>query len=161
MHIAAWLWFTLIVLGIWGACGIVQKLATNYLSAWSANIWLVVGYSLLLPVLWPGKVLFHYSKQNIIWGLVAGFLSTLGGVGLYAALKYGGKASIVVPITGMYPLVVVVLAPLLLHESITWVQGCGVGCALIAVTLLSTESPPPEVINSGINPSERKIAAQC
>ena len=159
MHIAAWLWFTLIVLGVWGACGIVQKLATNYLSAWSANIWLVVGYSLLLPVLWPGKALFHYSTHNIVWGLVAGFLSTLGGVGLYAALKCGGKASIVVPITGMYPLVVVILAPLLLHESITLVQGCGVGCALIAVALLSTESPPAEVISSEIDRSGQKIAA--
>ena len=138
MHIAAWLWFTMVVLAFWGASGVVQKLCTNEISAWSAIIWLVVGYSLLLPLLWPGKILFRYSTHNIIWGLVAGFLSTLGGCGLYAALKCGGKASIVVPITAMYPLVVVVLAPLLLHESITLVQGCGVACALVGVTLLST-----------------------
>jgi len=138
MHIAAWFLFTMVVLGFWGACGIVQKLSTNRISAWSSMIWLVVGYALLLPWLWPGKILFHYSTHNIVWGLLAGFLSTLGSCGLYAALKCGGKASIVIPISAMYPLVVVILAPLLLHESITMVQGCGVGCALIAVALLST-----------------------
>jgi transporter family protein len=138
MHLAAWFWFTLVVLAFWGACGIVQKLCTNHISAWSAMIWLVVGYALLLPLLWPGKVMFHYTRENIFWGLLSGFLSTLGSCGLYAALKSGGKASIVVPISAMYPLVVVVLAPLLLHESITLVQGCGVACALVGVTLLST-----------------------
>jgi len=137
MHIAPWFWFALVVLGFWGACGILQKLSTNHISAASALIWLVVGYILLLPLLYPGKVLFHYSTQNIIWGLLSGFLSTLGSCGLYAALKSGGKASIVVPISAMYPLVVVVLAPFILRESITLVQGCGVACAL-AVALLST-----------------------
>jgi transporter family protein len=138
MHIAPWFWYALVVLVFWGASGILQKLCTNHISAESAVIWLVVGYALWQPLLYPGKVLFHYSTQNIIWGLLSGFLSTLGGCGLYWALKSGGKASIVVPISAMYPLVVVVLAPFLLHESITLVQGCGVACALVAVALLST-----------------------
>ncbi|MGA2632379.1 MAG: DMT family transporter [Terriglobia bacterium] len=138
MHIAPWFWFALVVLVFWGACGIFQKLTTNHISAESAMIWLVVGYLLLQPFLYPGKVLFHYSTQNIIWGLLSGFLSTLGSCGLYAALRCGGRASIVIPISAMYPLVVVVLAPFLLHESITLVQGCGVACALIGVALVST-----------------------
>ena len=138
MHIAPWFWFALVVLVFWGACGIFQKLTTNHISAESAMIWLVVGYLLLQPFLYPGKVLFHYSTQNIIWGLLSGFLSTLGSCGLYAALRCGGRASIVIPISAMYPLVVVVLAPFLLHESITLVQGGGVACALIGVALVST-----------------------
>jgi len=138
MHIAPWFWFALVVLVFWGACGIFQKLTTNHISAESAMIWLVVGYLLLQPFLYPGKALFHYSTQNIIWGLLSGFLSTLGSCGLYAALRCGGRASIVIPISAMYPLVVVVLAPFLLHESITLVQGGGVACALIGVALVST-----------------------
>jgi transporter family protein len=42
------------------------------------------------------------------------------------------------PLTALYPLVVVVVAPVLLHESITFLQGIGVACALTAVVLLST-----------------------
>ena len=55
-------------------------------------------------------------------------------------MRSGGKASIVMPLTAMYPLVVVLLAPLILHESITALQGLGVACALVSVLLLSTES---------------------
>jgi drug/metabolite transporter (DMT)-like permease len=43
-----------------------------------------------------------------------------------------------VPFTALYPLVTVCLAPWVLHESITGLQGAGVVCALIAVILLST-----------------------
>jgi transporter family protein len=57
-------------------------------------------------------------------------------------MKSGGKASIVTPFTALYPLVVVFLAPLVLHESITILQGVGIVCALIAVVLLSAETPP-------------------
>jgi len=53
-------------------------------------------------------------------------------------MKSGGKASIVSPFCALYPLLVVVAAPIVLHESITPVQGTGVLCALIAVVLLST-----------------------
>lgn len=38
-----------------------------------------------------------------------------------------------------HPLLVVLLAPIVLHESITLLQGVGILCALIAVVLLSAE----------------------
>jgi transporter family protein len=137
MHIAPWFIFVAVVLVFWGACGIFQKLSTNRISAESALIWLIVGFVLLEPFVYPGRTLFRYSSQNIFWGLLSGALSNLGAWGLYAAMKSGGKASIVAPLCALYPLVVVVLAPLLLHESITKVQGVGVVCALIAAVLLS------------------------
>jgi drug/metabolite transporter (DMT)-like permease len=62
---------------------------------------------------------------------------------LFAALKSGGKASVVTPFCALYPLVVVFLAPFVLNESITWFQGVGVLCALAAIVLLSME-PEPE-----------------
>jgi len=64
----------------------------------------------------------------------------LNGLSLWAmmaAMKCGGKASIVVPFTSLYPLVIVVTAPILLHESLTLLQGFGVLCGLGAVILLS------------------------
>lgn len=137
MHLATWFWFAAIVLIFWGACGIFQKLSTNHISAESALIWLIVGFILLQPFVYPGPALLGYSTENIVWGLSSGFLSNLGAWGLYAAMKNGGKASIVAPICAMYPLLVVFLAPIILHESITLAQGCGVVCALVAVALFS------------------------
>lgn len=64
--------------------------------------------------------------------------NALGAWALFAAMKSGGKASIVAPLTALYPLVVVLVAPVILHESINLLQGAGVVCALIAVVLLST-----------------------
>jgi len=137
VQIPHWFWFAAVVLIFWGTCGIFQKLATNYISAESSLIWLIVGFILIEPFVYPGKSLLHYSKENIFWGLLSGVLSNLGAWGLYAAMKSGGKASIVAPICALYPAIVVILAPFLLHESVTLRQGLGVLCGLIAVVLLS------------------------
>lgn len=137
MHLPAWFWFATVVLVFWGACGIFQKLSTNHISAESALIWLIVGFILLQPFVYPGRSLFHYSTRSVTWGLLSGVLSNLGAWGLYAALRSGGKASIVAPFCALYPLVVVLAAPFILHESITWLQGVGVLCALVAGALLS------------------------
>lgn len=142
MHLPPWFWFGLVVLLSWGIVGLLQKLSTNYLSADWALVWLAVGFILLEPWLYPGKALFRYSGHAMGWALLAGVFNALGAWALLAAMKFGGKASIVAPFTALYPVVVVFLAPLVLHESITPLQGVGIACALIAVVLLSAESAP-------------------
>ena len=138
MHVAPWFWFAVAVLIAWGAVGIFQKLSTNHISAESTLVWLMAGFLLFEPFIYPGKALFHYSRHSVVYGVLSGLLSTLGAWGLFAAMRYGGKASIVTPFSALYPLIVVVLSPFVLHESVTLLQGVGVLCALIAVYLLST-----------------------
>ena len=138
MHLPPWFWFAAVVLITWGVVGLLQKLSTNEISAESALIWLVVGFILLTPVFYPGRVLFTYSARSLTYILLSAVLNAVGAWALLAAMKSGGKASIVVPFTALYPLVVVVTAPLILHESISVLQGSGVACALVAVVLLST-----------------------
>lgn len=138
MHLPPWFWFALVVLVSWGIVGLLQKLSTNYLSAESALIWLVVGVFLLQPWLYPGNVLSAYSTRSVLWGLLGGVLNALGAWALLAALRSGGKASIVVPFTALYPLVVVVMSPIMLQESISLLQGVGILSALAAVLLLSS-----------------------
>jgi transporter family protein len=137
MHVPPWFWYAALVLVSWGVVGLLQKLSTNYLSAEWALIWLVVGFCLMLPWLYPGKVLFAYSARSVTWGVLSGSVNALGAWALLAALQRGGKASVVAPFTALYPVVVVLVAPFLLHESITPLQACGVLCALTAVVLLS------------------------
>jgi len=140
MHLPPWFWFGLITLISWGIVGLLQKLSTNHLSAEWALVWLAIGFFILEPWLYPGKVLFTYSTRGLEWALASGFFNALGAWALLAALKSGGKASIVAPFTALYPIVVVFLAPFILHESISALQAVGIVCALIAVVLLSTES---------------------
>lgn len=138
LSIPSWCWPAAVVLLTWGTVGLLQKLSTNYLSAESALIWLVVGYVLLLPWLYPGKSVFSYPIRSLVFTLASALLNTLGAWALLAAMKNGGKASIVVPLTALYPLVVVVTAPAILHESIDFLQGMGILSALVSVMLLST-----------------------
>jgi transporter family protein len=140
MHLPPWFWFALVTLLAWGVVGLLQKLSTNYLSAEWALVWLAVGFFILEPWLYPGRTLFTYSGRSLAWALLSGIFNALGAWALLAALKSGGKASVVAPFTALYPIVVVFVAPLILHESITALQGVGIVCASIAVVLLSTES---------------------
>ncbi len=138
MHLPPWFWFSLIVLVTWGIVGLLQKLSTNEISAESALIWLVVGFFVVAPVFYPGKVLFTYSARSLLYILLSAVLNAVGAWALLAAMKSGGKASIVVPLTALYPLIMILAAPVILRESITALQGVGVACALIAIALLST-----------------------
>jgi transporter family protein len=137
MNIPIWFGPAVVVLITWGIAGLLQKLSTNHISAEMALLGLVVGFFLLDPWLYPKESLLMYSSRSLVFALVSSLLNALGAWALLAAMKNGGKASIVVPFTALYPLVTVSLAPLVLNESITTLQGGGVVCALIAVVLLS------------------------
>jgi bacterial/archaeal transporter family protein len=134
------IWFgpAVVVLITWGIAGLLQKLSTNHLSAETALLGLVVGFFLLDPWLFPKESILMYSRHSLVVALLSSLLNALGAWALLAAMKNGGKASIVVPFTALYPLVTVALAPWVLHEDITPLQGGGIVCASIAVVLLST-----------------------
>jgi transporter family protein len=133
----AWVFYAVIVMLSWGVLGIFQKLATDRISSESTLFWMIVGFALFEPFIYPGRRLFAYSKHGIAYGLLSGFLSNLGAFGLYAALRKGGKASVVVPLVSLYPVIVIGVAPFLLHETLTFTQGLGAVCALASVVLLS------------------------
>ncbi len=65
-------------------------------------------------------------------GLIAGFL---GQLTLYNALK-AGEASIVVPISATYPLVTLIIAVLILGESVTLAKVLGIVLVICGVALL-------------------------
>jgi uncharacterized membrane protein len=56
-------------------------------------------------------------------------------VAFYLALDHG-KASVVVPIVSVYPLITAILAVAFLSESLTTLQAVGIACALGGVVLI-------------------------
>ncbi len=137
MYLGSWLSLAVIAIIAWGVAAFLQKVATNYISAESALLWLGAGLVSLQPWLYPGKSLLGYSARCLTFALLSGVFNWLGTWAMFAALRSGGKASIVVPLTALYPLVIVLAAPLFLHESISLTQGCGIACAVVAGALLS------------------------
>jgi bacterial/archaeal transporter family protein len=138
MHLAPWLLFTILALLCFGVVGLLQKLSTDLVSAEAALIWLIVGFLLLEPLVYPGRSLLSYSARSIAFIFAAGLLNALGSWAILAAMKSGGKASVVVPLTAVYPMVVCLAAPFLLHEHITMMQGIGIACGLSGIFLLAS-----------------------
>lgn len=138
MHLSIWLLFTILALVCFGIVGLLQKLSTDLVSAESALIWLIVGFALLQPFVYPGRSLWNYSSHSIGFIFTAGVLNALGSWAILAAMKNGGKASVVVPVTAVYPTLVCLVAPLLLHEHISALQGIGIVCGLGAIFLLAS-----------------------
>ncbi len=113
-------------------------------------ILLILGSFAIQPFVLPEQPLSGYSRHALGYGLLSGVLSNLGSWGLFEAMRLGGSASIVTIFTALYPLPVVLLAPIILHEKITPLQSVGVVCGIIAIVLISTPSPATQAIESNV-----------
>jgi len=111
------------------------KIALRHAS-W-AQVGLVYGVAtaLLFGALLLGPARRGFAGTNG-WALAAGAISgALGLTMFYLALDHG-KASIVVPLVSVYPLITAGLAIVFLSESLTVLQMVGVGCTLGGVVLI-------------------------
>ena len=77
------------------------------------------------------------------WGMAfaVGLLFGLGNLTLIFAYGSGGKASVVTPMAGLYSLVTIPLAVLVLGERINGREALGIALALGATLALSYEKP--------------------
>jgi uncharacterized membrane protein len=124
-------------------------MSTNRISAESLMVLLVLGTFLTQPLVLPHESLSIYTHRSIAYGLLSGLLSNLGSWGIFEAMRLGGSASIVTVFTALYPLPVVLLAPVVLHEQITPLQAVGVACGIIAIVLLSLPAPAEKKLEAG------------
>jgi transporter family protein len=77
----------------------------------------------------------------VVCSIAGGALNGLGAWTSFRALESGGKASIVISLISLYPLLTVALAVLVLGERLTWTQIAGAVTAITAAILLSLETP--------------------
>ena len=77
-------------------------------------------------------------SPGIVYALLAGATGALALVAFYNALS-AGKASIIVPLTALYPVVTIVISFLILSERISPLKGVGIALAVAAIILLSIE----------------------
>jgi len=134
---SSWLPLALVSLGLWGIWGVLAKVATQQLGPKSAYLLGIFGY---VPVL---SILLYETGGRVPW-LPWGWAAALGaglstGFGLFFFFRalHHGAASVVVPLTSLYPVVTVTLSWLFLRESLTPRQLTGLVLALVAVWLLS------------------------
>src|SRR3954467_3939226 len=140
MHL--WLVFSIVALVLWGITGVTQKLSTNRISSERSFLWFCWAMVAL-----SGAVFAFARPQSSLGPLIitcsmaGGALNGLGAWTSFRALESGGKASVVISLISLYPLLTVAMAVVLLGERLTWMQTAGAVTAIGAAILLSMESP--------------------
>ena len=135
-----WLTFSLLTILVWGIWGAVSKVSSDAISADTNQVFFTFGLLPLIALVWrPSRT--NASKEGrkvgIAWAFITGILGGTGNIAFFHALGMGGKASIVAPVTALFPLVTVVLAVTVLRERTGTAQKMGLVLALIAIYLLS------------------------
>ncbi|MBL9169833.1 MAG: DMT family transporter [Verrucomicrobiales bacterium] len=132
-------------IGLWGVAGLLQKMSTNEVSGeLSALVFLSAFVPIGIYLIWQHP-LTGASLTSRSWVLVTlvGLCFALGNFALLEAFARGGKASVIAPLAGLYPMISVPIAVLVLGEKISWRELGGITLALLAVAALSLESRRP------------------
>lgn len=137
MRSDTWLVLAVCSLMLWGLWGFFQKLATNYMGPKSvyifaaSSIFMVVLFTLFSLDFRP-----ELHPKGILYSILAGLTGSVGGLFFVHSVNRG-KASVVITMTALYPVVTILLSFLILKEGITLKQGFGIVLALISMVLLS------------------------
>jgi transporter family protein len=137
MKINEWFIFALCSLFLWGLWGFFQKLATNHISP--RNVYVFAGIGPIIVVLFVLLSLnfrMQINREGIAYALLAGLAGSIGGLFFVHSVSRG-KASIVITLTALYPVVTILLSLIVLKEEITIKQGIGIILALISMVLLA------------------------
>jgi uncharacterized membrane protein len=140
-----WLFYCMLAFVVWGVWGVVSRAAERALEPATVQVISVVG---VLPA---GLVLLaapglrrrpptarrRSPLAGCAFAFGVGLCGSTGNLAMLMAFRAGGEASTVLPLTGMFPLVTILLAMLLLGERMNLWQAVGVGLALVALYLFN------------------------
>jgi transporter family protein len=139
MHL--WLLFSIVALILWGITGVTQKLSTNRITSERSFLWFCWAMvALSAVVMFVVHLQWGLGRLVLTSAIAGGALNGLGAWTSFRALESGGKASIVISLVSLYPLLTVLLAVLILGERLTGLQTMGAFTAIAAAILLSVET---------------------
>lgn len=136
-HFPIWLWYALLGVFLWGLWGFLSKIGSDTASPMQMQILFTLG---MLPVALGmfiqlrGKL--DRDRIGITYGLLCGIATGVGTLGYFAAL-HDQNASVVTPLTGVFPVLTVILAFVILRERLNKVQMGGMLLALASIVILS------------------------
>ena len=133
-----WQLLALATVMLWGLWGVLIKLASASLDWQQVYIWT----SLASPLAALTVYIVHQPRIAVseasLLALTAGVMGALGYISFVTAVKVG-KASLVVPLTALYPAVTVVASRVILGERMSPLQLVGIILAIVSAVLISLE----------------------
>jgi drug/metabolite transporter (DMT)-like permease len=138
----------LAAIGLWGLAALMQKASTSHLSGVASAYWFLLAF---VPV---GALILLFNPlpagvAGRTWALAVALGFTLGFGNLTILLAYaaGGKAAVIAPLSGLYPLASIPIAVVVFGEEIKYREQAGIVLSLIAVVMLSC-APDPTIAAS-------------
>jgi len=135
----SWLLLSVIVFIMWGLQAYVMKFSNNTMKAESIFMYMTIGALLLCPV----AIWMTDFSQPVNWGFKGPYLAAIiqvlnaiGALTLVYALRYG-KAIIVVPLTGLSPVITIIISLIIYSVFPGAVLLIGLIVAAVAIILLS------------------------
>ena len=132
-----WLVLSIITFMLWGLWGFFAKVASDAIDAKSAAILQgLAGFAVTLAMLGSQRFRVETQLGGSTAALLAGAAFMVGIVTFSAALSTG-RATIVVPLSALYPVITIALGVVFLSEGVSVTQASGIGLALVAIVLMS------------------------
>ncbi len=132
-----WLLPSVATLLLWGIWGFFPKLAAASLPPKAVFVFQAIGNLIVIAaVLVSANFRLEVNSKGVLFAVLAGLAVALGTFFFLVALDRG-KASVVVPMTALYPVVSILLSILFLGERLTLHQALGIAFSMIALLLFS------------------------
>jgi len=150
-----WLLFVIGTILCYGTAQQFSKKGVQYIGSYQTGILYAVasiGIQFTYWLLLPDNV--QNNPYGILLSFVAGFIGAMGFVFYIFALK-SGKVSVVSVLTAGYPAVSVLLAIILLSETLTTGESAGIVLVVLAIILLSFPSAS-EKQKDGASPKSKR-----
>ena len=145
-----WLAPILLPMFFWGVAGFAQKLATFKVSGEVATLYFLLAFvpfvpfiAFVFPMGTAPSLVAGLTAKNLMLMILQGLALALGNWACLLAFAYGGKASIITPITALYPIISIPIAILGFGERPSLRESIGIILALVAVVAISIESKAP------------------
>lgn len=135
-----WILYALLPIALWGVTGFLQKLSTDDIPGERSTFWFLLAFIPAAAVILlnqPSGAQFPKIWLSVV---ALGFFFALGNLAILLAFARGGKASVITPLTALYPVVSIPLAVIGFHEKISAREVFGILLALGSVAALSWQS---------------------
>lgn len=134
-----WIIWGLIGASMQGTGDFFSKIAVNAVGVYTQAFWLIILFQIasVLNFIFDkkGRKLPQFSFHKFLPSLLGTGFVVCGTLSLFFAFQYG-KASLVAPVTGTYPALVVFLAVIFLKEKITKRQIAGILAIILGIILV-------------------------
>ena len=126
--------FTFIFWGLWG---FIPKITTRYINPTSAVVYeALIGLPVALIIMALMRFQIQTEPRGIALASITGVLGLLGALGYLVAVTRG-PVSLVTAFVALAPALTILLAMVLLGETLAARQWLGVGMALVATLLIA------------------------